>query len=294
MITATGDSYLELRIDIPKEQVDPVCDFIIEHISNGLVLEEEEDTVNTGILFYIAPEAKEQSKALLGEYLQGLKLSHANINPVVSERVIKSVEWVEQYKQSVTPILISDDVCVRPPWATAPKDIKFDIIIEPKMAFGTGHHETTRSCLKLIRMHLKPGVRVLDMGCGSGLLAILAAQMGATYIKAVDYDPEAVENCQENFDINNITVPNEIVHGSIEVCANDKPYDFICVNIIKSAIIEMFEELHPLLASNGIMLLSGLLDRDEQDITALLTKYNLTNFTILRDNEWLSFTVRKR
>jgi ribosomal protein L11 methyltransferase len=294
VITATGDSYLELRVDIPKELVDPVCDFIIEHISNGLVLEEEEDTANTGILFYISPETKEQSKAQLSEYLQGLKLTHANINPTISERTVKSVEWVEQYKQSVTPILISDDVCVRPPWSSAPTDTKFDIIIEPKMAFGTGHHETTRSCLKLIRQHFKPGVRVLDMGCGSGILAILAAQMGASYIKAVDYDPEAVENCQENFVINHITVPNEIVHGSIDVCKGDKQYEFICVNIIKSAIIEMFAELHPLLASGGVMLLSGLLDKDVADISALLEQHGFTDFTILHDNEWRTYTVRKR
>lgn len=293
MITATGDAYLELRVDVPKELVDPVCDFIIEHISNGLVLEEEENAHTTGILFYISPDSKEQSKTLLTEYFQGLKLSSPSIDPTISERIIKSVEWVEQYKQSVTPILISDDVCVRPPWATAPKDTKFDIIIEPKMAFGTGHHETTRSCLKLIRQHFKSGVRVLDMGCGSGILAILAAQMGASYIKAVDYDLEAVENCQENFGINNVMIPNEIVHGSIGVCAEDKPYEFICVNIIKSAIIEMFSDLHPLLAPKGIMLLSGLLDRDEADITALLHKNGFTDFTILYDNEWLSYTVRK-
>jgi ribosomal protein L11 methyltransferase len=213
--------------------------------------------------------------------------------PDIKEKSIKSAEWEDEYRKSVKVTTVGDDVAIRPPWETVPENIKYDIIIEPKMAFGTGTHETTRGCLRAIRDDFEPGMRFLDLGCGSGILSILADKMKADYIKAVDYDILAVENCGENFLINNVATPHDIVHGSIEKCDNDKPYDFVCANIIKSTILEMIERLDKLTAPGGLLVLSGLLEQDERPILEGLKTLGLSKVAIYADNEWRTLTVHK-
>jgi ribosomal protein L11 methyltransferase len=213
--------------------------------------------------------------------------------PPIHERLIQSTDWVEQYRQSVTPVFITPDIVIRPPWCETDPSARFEIIVEPSMAFGTGTHETTRSCLRVIRDEFQRGMRFLDVGCGSGVLSILTAKMGASFVKAVDTVGSAVENCRENFRINAVTAPSETMHGSIELCVNDEPYDFVCANIIKSTILSMLPELVRLTADNGLLVLSGLLDRDETEVSRRLRDCGMTRFAVLRDNEWRTYRVHK-
>ncbi len=286
-------AYTEAKVEIPRLLADAVCNFIIENISSGLILEEEEDSPVTGIRFYVPQDDKKDWRSLLTDYLSCLVDGAGAIVPHIEERLIENIEWEEQYRQSVKPILIGKDVIVRPPWCVAKPGVKYDIVIEPKMAFGTGIHETTRSCLKIVRERFRPGMRFLDVGCGSGVLSVLADRMGASFIKAIDNDPAAVENCRENFQANQVRRPSEILLGSIEKCKGDPPYDFICANIIKSTILSMLSDLAALTAHKGILVLSGLLDRDEDEVSARLKQAGLTTFSILRDNEWLTYAVGK-
>jgi ribosomal protein L11 methyltransferase len=143
-----------------------------------------------------------------------------------------------------------------------------------------------------MRERFKPGWRFLDVGCGSGVLSILADKMQAGSIKGVDTDPLAVENCRDNFAINNVTTPFEVLVGSIERCQGDLPYDFICANITKSALLALLEHMSALTADKGILVLSGLLDRDEEEMSNKLHS-SYASFSILRDNEWLTYTVFK-
>lgn len=286
-------AYTEAKVEIPRLLADAVCNFIIENISSGLILEEEEDSPVTGITFYVPLNGKREWRSLLTGYLSCLVDDSGAIVPQIEERLIENIEWEEQYRQSVKPILIGKDVIVRPPWCTAEPDVKYDIVIEPKMAFGTGIHETTRSCLKIVRERFRPGMRFLDVGCGSGVLSVLADRMGASFIKAIDNDLTAVGNCRENFQVNQVCTPNEILLGSIEKAQGDLPYDFICANIIKSTILSMLSDLAALTVRKGILVLSGLLDRDEDEVSARLKQAGLTTFSILRDNEWLTYAVGK-
>ncbi len=286
-------AYTEAKVEVPRLLADAVCNFIIENISSGLILEEEEDSPITGIRFYVPQDDKKNWRSLLTGYLTHLVDDSGAIVPHIEERLIEKIEWEEQYRQSVKPILIGKDVVVRPPWCTAEPDVKYDIVIEPKMAFGTGRHETTRSCLKIVRQKFRPGMRFLDVGCGSGVLSILADKMGASFIKAIDNDLTAVENCLENFEANQVRTPSEILLGSIEKCKGDLPYDFICTNIIKSTILSMLGGLVALTAHKGILVLSGLLERDEGEVSARLRQAGLATFSILRDNKWLTYTVCK-
>lgn len=287
------DAYCEVNLDVPNKHADAVCNFIIDNICSGLVLEEEENSPVTGIKFYIPTGDTSKHGNFLKNYLSQLVDESMPEVPAIREKIIKNVEWTEQYKRSIEPLRINRDLLIRPPWIKAQTDFKYDIIIEPKMAFGTGRHETTRTCLKIMLGIFQPGWRVLDFGCGSGILSILAGKMNASYIKAVDHDLGAIDNIQENFMINNITTPHDIEFGSMNKCRQDEPYDFIVVNIIKSTILPIIKDLSGLMKKNGRMLLSGLLEPDLEEISSELKKNGLDNFTYIQDNGWFTYNITK-
>ncbi len=291
----SAEFWIDLSVEVPGSVCDAVCNFIIENLSSGVVLEDEDDSDVTVVRFYVPENDVGESRRKLHAYLSSL---HAMDNDLVSmpeirEKKIKSAEWEDEYRKSVKITLIGDNVAVRPPWESPLDNVKYDIIIEPKMAFGTGAHESTRGCLLSISGNLTPGVRFLDLGCGSGILSILADKMKAGYIKAVDFDILAVENCGENFLINSVSAPHDIIHGSIEKCEDDEPYGFVCANIIKNTILEMLDRLNKLTASGGILVLSGLLDEDVPAISDGLKALGLADISIYPENEWRTLTIRK-
>lgn len=289
MMTRAPESFIEVTLLVPREQCDAVCNYIVDNITTGMVLEDEEDDPMTGVIFYVPSDKSGGFRAPLEKYLAAV--FPIGQVPEIREKVVKNVEWEEQYKASIVPIWITDDVRVRATWHSPDPKAKYDLVIEPKMAFGTGTHETTRSCLQIIRAKFKPGMRFLDLGTGSGILSILADKMGAKFIKAIDYDLVAVDNCKENFEINGVATPREVLFGSIEKCVGDTPYDFVCSNIIKSTILPMLPRLIQLTLPGGALVLSGLLDVDETDTTAALKSAGLHDFTILPDNKWLTYTI---
>lgn len=295
-MTVSGNrpqEYIEARLEVPREYADAVCDFIIENIAGGIVLEEEEESPTVGIQFYV-DEGKSSYRDRLNDYVASILADSGVTPPQISERRIKNLEWIEEYRASVKPIRIAEDIVVRPPWHEPLPETRFDIVVEPRMAFGTGSHETTRSCMMIIRERFRTGTRFLDLGTGSGILSILAAKMGAAYIKAIDYDLAAVQNAKENFAINNISTAADILFGSVEKCEWDEPYDFVCANIIKSTILPMLGILVKLTRPGGTLVLSGLLSQDEEEISAAMRALGEPDFSILRDNKWLSYAATKR
>ena len=133
------------------------------------------------------------------------------------------------------------------------------------MAFGTGHHETTQLVMVMLQKYLKNEQRVLDAGTGSGILAILAAQLGAAEITAFDNDPIAIENAKENFDLNNIKTAHSIIYGVLEDI-KELEYDVIVANIDRNVLLQLPEKLVGYIRPGGILILSGLLSRDEDKI----------------------------
>lgn len=291
MAAETQESLFEIRIRVPREEIDLVCDFVIERICSGLVLEDEDGSENATVLFYAPPADVKGHVAAVRGYLTHLFGTGSDTDGLVTLMEIGNRSWEDEYRRSVRPVIVGRDVVIRPPWTDAPVETPYDIVIEPKMAFGTGTHETTRSCLKVIRESFQSGTRFLDLGCGSGILSILADKIGASYIKAIDYDLVAIDNCRENFTLNRVGAPHEIVFGSIEKCRGNQPYDFVIANIIKSTILDMLPRLVELTARPGMLVLSGLLEQDVNEIGAVLDKLNATDRSMLADNEWRTITV---
>ncbi len=288
-----ASTYTEVRLETPPDLSEAVCDYIIDQITPGIVLEEEDGAPGVGIIFYVPADQVLTYRPDFETFLARLFGEHDTAVPELRERSIENVEWETQYRESVRPVLIDDDVVVRAPWHDDLPERRYDIIIEPKMAFGTGTHETTRSCMSIIRREYDSSQRFLDLGCGSGILSVLADKLGATYIKAIDYDTDAVENCRENFLLNGVEAQSDIIHGSIEACDGDQPYDFVCANIIKSTILDMLPRLIELTAPGGKLILSGLLTQDTDDIIAALDESGQTEYTLWPDNEWKTFFITK-
>ena len=295
MGTASSDSrkYFEVTIIIPREHSEAVCNYIIENFSAGLILDEDEKGDRTCIRFFVPIADAVAVKEQLSDYLRQLE-GLQDFDPTnIKTEEIEEISWVENFRQSVRPIIL-EGLIVRPPWAELDPAGAIDIIIEPKMAFGTGSHETTRLCLKAIQDNFKSGQSFLDLGCGSGILSILAAKMGGKPIKGLDIDIVAVENARENLVINDVVDRVEIGHGSLELTESDPPYDFAAANIIITTIEELYDKLSDAVRPGGTILLSGLLTEDEARTRKLLDRDDIAHFDVTRDGEWLAFLVRKK
>ncbi len=285
--------YFEAVINIPREMQEPVCNYIIENISGGIVLEEEEDSDEVGIRFYVPEEKGEHFRNQLSDYLNIIDSRTITKPENIRTKLIANIEWEQAYKDSIRPVVI-DDVIVRPPWIVSPYKDKIELIIEPKMAFGTGGHETTRLCIREIRKYFKAGQRLFDLGCGSGILSILAAKMGAVAVTGVDIDLIAVQNSRENISINRVEDKINIEFGSIEKAEEGVRYDFLVANLIKSSIFELYDRLEAIVKPGGILLLSGLLLQDRKAMDELLTEHQIARREINQDGQWLSYTIWKR
>ncbi len=277
----------EIAIAVAPADVDPVANYVVENISDGLLLEDGEDG-RTVIKFYI-PDKTNVDRALerLARYLKAIDAGYAGM--AFGRKSIQSLDWIEAYKRSVTPIHIGDSIVVKPTWNRDTFAGRTEIVIEPKMAFGTGRHESTQGCLARLEQIDLSGKRVLDVGCGTGILSIYAAKRGAGRVIGCDIDPIAVENSAENFDLNGVASVCSVIGGTIDGIRPKRDFDIIVVNIIKAVILSMLGRIGPRLAPGGTIVLGGLLDQDRAEIDAALERHEYTGCTVHENNGWLTY-----
>lgn len=291
MSTGEPQYFHEIAVKVAAEDADPVSNYIIENICGGLLLEDEDGDSHTVITFYVAEGID------LDPLLGGLRRYLIAVNPayetaVFSRKRIQSLDWIEAYKKSVTPIKIGTAIVVKPPW----NDDRFpectEIIIEPNMAFGTGRHESTQGCLAELEQSDLSGKRILDIGCGSGILGIYAAKKGAAHVAGYDIDPLAVDSSNKNFALNGVDRVCRAFLGTIDRVQDSRPYDVLIVNIIKSVIIPILDSVRTRLAPGGTLILSGLLPQDREEIETALERHGMSTFTIREDCGWLTYRVQ--
>ncbi len=199
--------------------------------------------------------------------------------------------WVEEYKKSIKPVLCF--FYIRPSWYKENENY-CNIIIDPSLSFGSGHHATTSMCIEFLSSLELQGKTLLDVGCGSGILSLVGAKLGAK-IFACDTDMYACEQSKSNFKINGLSYKH-IWHGSINTLNTQKniplKYDFICANIVSSVIILLRNHFINHLESNGILLLSGILMEHEKNI---ITSFSQLEMLQKKQNgEWLGFKFIKK
>lgn len=202
------------------------------------------------------------------------------------QKKLQNNDWVQLYKDSIEPLAI-EKFYIHPTWSEPDPDL-INIIIDPALAFGTGHHPTTASVLKAISTYVKQTDEVLDVGCGSGILSLAAMKLGAK-VDACDTDAESVKNSLENAELNKLEF-TKIWEGS---CTNlDKKYDIVVANIVADVLIFLANDLKKALKEDGILILSGILDKYEDKVLKAYTDCEIVE-KIYQD-EWVSLVVKKR
>ncbi|HAY88123.1 MAG TPA: 50S ribosomal protein L11 methyltransferase [Bacteroidetes bacterium] len=256
-----------------------ICDQDLEETVSFLLQEAgyEGTSYEQGRLIAYCKEENYNRTEML-ELLANFSLVPEQIADVVDENW--NASWEENFKEAI----IGEHIQARAPFHPS-SGYKYDIIITPKMAFGTGHHETTRlSGIALERLDCE-GKAVLDMGCGSGLLAILASQKGAKRVLAIDYDANCVENTLENIQLNK--AKNVEVQQADSVNQLTEKFDIIVSNIVKNINLRLLPEFVAKLNIGGHLILCGFLDQDLDEQLKAATAHGLTLVSKHIDNNWL-------
>jgi len=291
--SSQNHGYTEISVEILTDYSETVADFLIDNITggNGLVLEEEED--KTVIRLYISADKDARAEiARIEKYLDGSDACMTGqTKDAVSSRHIKEIDWVNDYQKKFVPVTVGD-VVVRSIWSEDIFPNKIVITIEPRMAFGTGKHETTQLCLAAVRKTIKTDDRVLDFGTGSGILAILAARLGAVEVLGLDTDVSAVENSSENIVINGVADTITIEHGSMEKVTKTDYYDVVISNLIKEGIIELFDDFIRAAKPGGNLILSGILTNQIPDMDSFFRNKGYSDFDVTTLNDWACYEIR--
>jgi ribosomal protein L11 methyltransferase len=206
-------------------------------------------------------------------------------------RIIVEKNWNEQWEKNFSPIEIENRILIKAPFHKNP-NLEYTVIIEPKMSFGTGHHETTRLMLRELLQAEISGKEVLDMGCGTGVLGIIAKMMGASYLLAVDNDEWAFQNAYENFQRNNILQPWDVFPGDCSVLEGHT-FHVILANINRNILLNDLPEYFKVLKDNGTLIISGILSVDKDVLLAKAKECGFTFVSSFYENNWISLNLRK-
>lgn len=266
MLVVKPSSHLELFGDFLADIL-PVG---FEELEDGFIIRSEEDleTVSWGI-----EQFSEALQSATGEVI--------DVDMTLTKE--KNDDWIAQYQNAITPIEIIP-FYIHPTWE-APKEERLNIAIDPALAFGTGHHPTTASCLRAIASHVHSGDEVMDVGCGSGILALAAMRLGAV-VDACDTDPISVENAIANAAQNNLTY-RRIWEGPVQ--ETDALYDVIVANIVADVLVFIASDLKKRLRQNGIVILSGIMDKYEDKVLRAYKAFELCERIV--ENEWVTLVL---
>lgn len=224
------------------------------------------------------------NKSRVEHLLQQNDLAHIRF----AEEHIADKDWNEEWERNYPPIVVADRVGIRasfhPPLGTA-----VELLVEPKMSFGTGHHATTAAMIELMLTTDFVEKSVLDFGSGTGILSILAEKLGAQQVIAIDHEHWAYENGKETVAKNNCTRIS-CIYGDTSHLFTQK-FDIILANINRQVIVANIGKWSELLAAGGTLFLSGILESDEKIITDETHKYFLTTDTILRNENWIAMRL---
>lgn len=212
----------------------------------------------------------------------------------------EDIDWINNWKQFFQSFYI-DDILIKPTWEPLKEEDKnkFLIEIDPGISFGTGKHETTQLCIRQIRKYLKEGERVLDVGCGSGILSIAALKLGAGSVVGTDVDGDCITSTHENMTVNHLAENSgEFYVGNL---IDDKAfqekigtgYDLVVANILADIIIPMAPALYQYTKEQGVLITSGIIDFKENEVKEALEQAGFEILEVNHQGEWVNVTARK-
>ena len=234
---------------------DPDSTEMVFALMSSLPFESFEEEDAGGKAYILSENWNQETIAALEEFQAILPFSYV-------AGVVKQENWNAIWESSFHPVVIGDFCAIRASFHPSMPEVQIELIIDPKMAFGTGHHETTSMMGEAMEESDFEGKRVFDFGCGTGVLAILAKKLHAAEVWAIDNDPASTENTLENAELND-TAPIRILEGSLEVMPAE-PFDIILANINRNVLMDTLPALKELLKPGGILLISGILLSDRR------------------------------
>ncbi len=291
-----GIQGVEIEDKVPLTQKDKEQMFV------DILPEIEADDGTAYLSFYLEPE--EDSEKILADVRRELKEMSAYVNVgecLIEESETEDVDWVNNWKQYFHQFYV-DDILIIPSWEDVrPEDQdKMVIHIDPGTAFGTGMHETTQLCIRQIRKYVTDETKILDVGCGSGILGMLALKFGAAYSVGTDLDPCAIEATHENMEVNGIAKDRyEVMIGNIidDQAVQDKVgyecYDIVVANILADVLVPLTPVVIHQLRPGGIYITSGIIDDKEQTVVDAVKAAGLEVLDVTCQGEWVCVTARK-
>jgi len=280
-------SWIEIQLNIPQDKMEDISAYLFAQGCEGI------NIADNNILVYFSQfRWSNETKLALIDYIR-------EFVPKFGPRDIQIVrfadqDWNKKWKEYFKPLRISQRIVVKPSWESY-KENKDDItlIIDPQMAFGTGHHESTQMMVVAMEKWVREGMDILDVGTGSGILAIIAEKLGAGTVMAFDNDPVALKNAFENAQLNGTSNNVRFFLASPEMLQPSE-YDLILANINRNVLIKYAELFSEFLKPEGKLILSGLLLNDEP---IMLRTYQKAGFVLLQKNamkDWLLLVLELR
>ena len=268
------------------------------------ILPELEDDGKARIFFYEDMDTSPlEESVMLEQVRQAIKELGEFVDlgdMVIKEEITDEKDWINKWKEYFKPFEI-DGILIKPSWENVDNinDYQIAVELDPGTAFGTGLHETTRLCIRQLKKYVKEDSVVLDVGCGSGILTIIAKKLGANYCFGIDIDKEAVEASKENALKNGIKdiewLDGDMITGKTtqQMVGHDK-YNIVVANILAEVIIPLQEMIYKHMVDGGIFIMSGIINTKEETVCkAIKDNPHFELVEVTKDGEWVSVTARK-
>ena len=300
-------NWLEVSFHLNGELAEAVAEVLARYAPSGVVTEhgiKYKDADDPGtpsddvtVRAYLPADARlEETRQRLEQSLSYLGMIQAIPAPTYTS--IKDANWMESWKQHYRPLTVGERLIIVPAWMDSPDESRIPIKIDPGMAFGTGTHPTTQLALALMEDFISEHApkEIIDVGCGSGILSVAALKLGVDKALGVDVDIASVKSSRENADVNGIGDEFIIGQGSVdEILAGKFPFKtapLVVANILAPVLIRLMEAgMGTLVAPNGRLILSGILEEREADIRATVSKHQLEIVERRQMGDWVAFVL---
>lgn len=293
--------YLELTAAVPAQESAAAADVLAALFNTCASIEAPFDQPDlesdarpsdgTAFVRVYLPESAIDASGAAAEELSFAGLHHTSLH----ERLADEEDWAEAWKEHFHVTRFGDRIVVVPSWREyVPQPGDAVVTLDPGMAFGTGQHETTRMCLEALDRAVRPGMRVLDAGCGSGILALATARLGAV-VHAVDIDSDCVRITRENARSNGLEPAISVAEApAAGPWGTAGPFDIVVANIIARVIVDAAPALASALTPGGLLIASGVVAAREDEVRAALTSAGLTVGEVRAMGEWRCFEAYAR